>query len=41
MTLREPPRRFSLAILTRDQPSKEYGEETIEGVAKRLLRGYD
>ena len=41
MALREPPRRFSVAILTRDQPSKEYGQATIEGVAKRLLRGYD
>lgn len=40
MTLRRSQRRFSVAILTRDQPSKEYGEETIEGVAKRLLRGY-
>jgi hypothetical protein len=41
MLLRKPPRRFSLAILTREQPSKEYGEHSIEGVAKRLLRGYD
>jgi len=41
MTLREPSRRFSVAILTRNQPSKEYGEITIEGVARRLLRGYD
>jgi beta-lactamase class A len=40
MLLRKPPRRFSLAILTREQPSKEYGERSIEGVAKRLLRGY-
>ncbi len=41
MLLRHPPRRFSLAILTRDQPSMGYGEETIEGVARRLLRGYN
>ena len=41
MLLRRPPRRLSLAILTRDQPSKRYGERTIEGVARRLLRGYD
>ena len=41
MLLRDPPRRFSLAILTREQPSKEYGQRTIEGVARRLLRGYN
>jgi hypothetical protein len=41
MLLRRPPRRFSLAILTRDQPSMHYGEQTIEGVARRLLRGYN
>jgi hypothetical protein len=40
MLLRRPPRRFSVAILTREQPSKDYGEATIEGVARRLLRGY-
>jgi hypothetical protein len=40
MLLRKPPRRFSVAILTREQPSKKYGEHSIEGVAKRLLRGY-
>ena len=40
MLLRQPPRRFAVAILTRDQPSKNYGERTIEGVARRLLRGY-
>jgi beta-lactamase class A len=39
MLLRRPPRRLSVAILTRDQPSKDYGEATIEGVARRLLRG--
>jgi len=41
MLLRRPPRRFSVAILTRDQPSKVYGERTIEGVARRLLEGYN
>ena len=40
MLLRRGDRRFSVAILTRDQPSKDYGIETIEGVARRLLRGY-
>jgi hypothetical protein len=40
MLLRNPPRRFSIAILTREQPSKGYGEESIEGVARRLLRRY-
>jgi hypothetical protein len=40
MLLRNGDRRFSLAILTREQPSKEYGEASIEGVARRLLRGY-
>ena len=32
-------RRISLAILTRDNPSHAYGTRTIEGVARRLLRG--
>ena len=41
MLLRRPPRRLSVAILTRDQPSKNYGEQSIRGVAKRLLRGYN
>lgn len=41
MLLRKPPRRFSLAILTREQPSRLYGQESIEGVAKRLLRNYN
>ena len=40
MLLRRPQRRFSVAILTREQPSKNYGQQTIEGVARRLLRGY-
>jgi hypothetical protein len=41
MLVRDPPRRFSLAILTREQPSFGYGQETIEGVAQRLLRRYN
>jgi beta-lactamase class A len=41
MLLRKPPRRLALAILTREQPSKGYGERSIEGVARRLLRGYE
>lgn len=41
MLLRDPPRRFSLAILTREQPSLVYGERTIEGVARLLLRRYN
>jgi hypothetical protein len=41
MLLRRPPRRFAIAILTREQPSKGYGERSIQGVAKRLLRGYN
>jgi hypothetical protein len=40
MLLRNGDRRFSVAVLTRDQPSKDYGEASIEGVARRLLRGY-
>jgi Beta-lactamase enzyme family len=40
MLLRRPPQRFSVAILTREQPSEGYGHESIEGVARRLLRGY-
>jgi hypothetical protein len=41
MLLRRPPRRLALAILTRDQPSMRYGERSIEGIARRLLRGYN
>jgi hypothetical protein len=41
MLLRRPRRRLSLAILTREQPSFAYGTESIEGVAKRLLAGYN
>ncbi len=32
-------RRISLAILTRRNTSFEYGQETIQGIAARLLRG--
>jgi Beta-lactamase enzyme family len=41
MLLRKPGRRFAVAILTRDQPGKRYGIQTVRGVARRLLRGYD
>jgi hypothetical protein len=41
MLLRRAPRRFSIAILTREQPSFTYGTKSIEGVAKRLLDGYN
>jgi hypothetical protein len=41
MLLRRDRRRLAVAILTRDQPSKRYGEQTIEGVARRLLSGYN
>jgi hypothetical protein len=34
-------RQLSLAIFTADQTDYEYGRKTIEGVAKRLLKGYD
>jgi hypothetical protein len=32
-------RRISLAILTRANPSFEYGQATVQGIAARLLRG--
>jgi beta-lactamase family protein len=40
MLLRDAPRRFAVAILTRYNPSKRYGIRTLRGVARRLLRGY-
>jgi hypothetical protein len=39
--LREPPERLAIAVLTRRNPGKNYGEESIEGVTERLLRGYE
>ena len=41
MLLRKPPRRFSVAILTREQPSYGYGQGSIQGVATHLLREYN
>jgi beta-lactamase class A len=34
-------RRLAVAVLTRGNPSKGYGEATVRGVAERLLRGYE
>jgi hypothetical protein len=34
-------RRVSIAILTQDNPSHEYGIATVRGIAKRLLRGLE
>jgi hypothetical protein len=38
--LRQGNRRLSIAVLTRGNPSLEYGAATLAGVAARLLRGY-
>lgn len=38
--LRRHDRRLAVAIMTSDNPDFEYGRNTIEGVAKRLLRAY-
>jgi hypothetical protein len=32
--------RFAITVLTREGPSKDYGAETIRGVARRLLKGF-
>jgi hypothetical protein len=37
--LRKGDVRISLAVLTQFNPSQAYGERTIRGVARRLLRG--
>ena len=37
--LRRGDLRVSVAIMTTGNPSHEYGNATLEGVAKRLLRG--
>lgn len=37
--LRQGERRISLAVLTQWNPNQAYGERTIRGVARRLLRG--
>lgn len=37
--LRRGRRRFSVAILTAGNPSHAYGQQTLEGVSRRLLRG--
>jgi hypothetical protein len=38
--LERPVRHISIAVLTRGNPSLEYGAATITGVTSRLLRGY-
>jgi beta-lactamase class A len=37
--LRKGERRISIAVFTQWNPSQAYGERTIQGVARRLLRG--
>ena len=34
-------RRLAVAVLTRGNPSKEYGQATVRGVAERLLQQYE
>jgi hypothetical protein len=38
--LRDDGRRLTIAVLTDEQPSFEYGIETVRGIAKRLLRAH-
>jgi hypothetical protein len=37
--LRRGRHRVAIAILTSGKPSTAYGQETLEGVARRLVRG--
>ena len=37
--LKKGKRRISIAILTRGNPSEAHGQETLRGIAKRLLHG--
>jgi hypothetical protein len=37
--LRRGPHRVAIAILTTGKPSSAYGQATLEGVARRLVRG--
>jgi Beta-lactamase enzyme family len=37
--LRHRDRRIAVAIMTADNPSHAYGKQTLEGIARRLLRG--
>ena len=39
-TLRTKRRSIGIAVMSRQNPSKRYGTRTIQGVGKRLLRGY-
>ena len=39
--LRRGDHKLALAVLTQGNPSLEYGAKTIQGVAARLLRGYN
>ena len=39
--LKRGKRRIAIAILTTGFPSHDYGKQTLQGIAKRLLRGLD